>query len=235
MRIFLKKLINKVGYDVQHLPTNPIERKQLELLKSNVINLILDIGANTGQFGRKIRDLGYEGRIVSFEPQSVAFDQLQKNSLSDKLWEVENFGLGKEDSLKTINVSKNSYSSSILPMMEQHLTSAPDAVYVDKEEIEVKRLDNIFHKYVKNSDSVFVKIDTQGFEKQVLIGAEGVLDNIKGFQMELSLTELYQGETLMQDMISFLKEKGFLLRLIEGGHQNYNTGELLQVEAFFYK
>ena len=76
---------------------------------------------------------------------------------------------------------------------------------------------------------------TQGFEKQVFQGCAESLDQIRGFQMELSLVPLYRGEALMQEMVDLLREKGFTLRILESGHSSYTTGEMLQVEGIFFR
>jgi hypothetical protein len=80
-----------------------------------------------------------------------------------------------------------------------------------------------------------IKIDTQGYERRVFEGCKGSLDKIAGFQMELSLVSLYEGETLIQEMVDLLRKHGYKLMLLEPGHKNYKTGELLQVEVVFYR
>jgi FkbM family methyltransferase len=70
---------------------------QLEwLLAHYQINLILDVGANDGQFAREMRELGYNGRIASFEPMASCIATLQKLAEADPLWSVHPFGLGRE-------------------------------------------------------------------------------------------------------------------------------------------
>ena len=234
-RSTLKKLLNRLGYDILHLPTDPVTRRRIELLEKHGIDLIFDIGANKGQFALKMRELGYRGRIVSFEPLSDAFSQLQKNAAGDKNWTVVNTAIGDTEGEIKINVSQNSYSSSILDILPRHVESAADSVYVGEVAAQITTIDNIISKYYKGKGNLFLKVDTQGYERQVIEGCKNSIHLIKGFQLELSLIPLYEGETLMQEMIDFLRTKGFKLMLIEPGHQDYSTGELLQVEGIFYK
>lgn len=231
----IKKLLNWVGYDIQHLPTDPIVRKHLELLKDFEIDLIFDVGANTGQFASKMRRLGYKGRIVSFEPLPDAYAQLTKNSAVDSLWETVNIAVGNENRDSQLHISKNSYSSSFLDILPKHVKSAPDSAYIDQVIVPVRRIDDIIDHYFQQGDNLLIKIDTQGFEQHVVEGCSNSLDKIKGFQMELSLLPLYQGETLMQEMINILRNYGYRLLLLEPGHQDYTTGEILQVEGVFYR
>ena len=83
--------------------------------------------------------------------------------------------------------------------------------------------------------NLYVKIDTQGFERQVFDGSMWSLPHIKGFQMELSLQPMYEGETLMQEMLHLLQSSGYKLKLMDSGHRNHKTGELLQVEVYFFR
>lgn len=235
VRSTIKKLLNRVGYDIQHLPTESIVRKYLELLTNYEIDLIFDIGANTGQFALKMRNLGYKGRIISFEPLPDAYAQLVKNASGDLQWETVNIAVGNENGDFPLHISRNSFSSSILGILPRHVESAPDSAYIDQIIVPVRRIDDIIDHYYHQVDKLLIKIDTQGFERHVVEGCIHSLGKIKGFQMELSLLPLYQGETLMQEMIDILRNYGYRLLLLEPGHQDYTTGEILQVEGVFYR
>lgn len=235
IRSKVKKLLNQFGYDILHLPTDPVVRRRMELLDAQGIDLIFDIGANTGQYSLKLRELGYKGKIVSFEPLPDAFAELQKNAASDKNWTVVNTAIGNSEGEIRINIAQNSYSSSILDILPRHVESAAESAYVGELTVPVTTIDNIISQHHTEGQNLFLKIDTQGYERQVIEGCSNSLHLIKGFQLELSLTPLYSGETLMQEMVDLLRSKGFKLMLIEPGHQDYATGELLQVEGIFYK
>ena len=235
MKKFLKTIAQQFGYDLLHLPTDPIVRQHLDLLKKYNINLVFDIGANTGQYGQRLRKLGFKGRIVSFEPLPDAFQQVEKLAYQDEHWSVVNTAMGNFTGEATINVSRNSYSSSLLEVLPVHLESAPESACVDKVNVFVQTVDALIDQYYTKDSRLYIKIDTQGFEKEVFDGSLQSLDKISGFQMELSLVPLYAGETLMYDMVGLLREYGFKLMLMEGGHRNYETGELLQVEGYFFR
>ena len=88
------------------------------MLKAHEVNLVFDIGANAGQFAQSLRELGYRGRIVSFEPQSEAREQLERAASVDPLWEVApKAAIGPEDGEIELNLAANSISSSLLPML----------------------------------------------------------------------------------------------------------------------
>ena len=235
MKGFLKTVARRFGYDILHLPTDPIARQWLDLMHTNQIDLVFDVGANVGQYAQRIRALGYRGDVVSFEPIADTYAQLRARASADPHWHTVHSGIGDYDGTAVINVSANSYSSSMLAMLPLHIDSAPEAVYVRQEPISIQRLDSLIDQFYKPGKNLYVKIDTQGFERQVFEGSRRALDKIRGFQMELSLQPLYEGETLMQEMLNLLQSSGYTLRLIEGGHKNYETGELLQVEGYFFR
>ncbi|MGL5877143.1 MAG: FkbM family methyltransferase [Xenococcaceae cyanobacterium] len=111
----------------------------------------------------------------------------------------------------------------------------PDSNYVDKEEIEVKKLDTVFNDDRQLEDKIFLKIDTQGYEKYVLEGAESFLNKVMGIQLELSLKgTLYQGEFLMKEALDFLAKKGFTLVALEPLSGMLDS-ELLQADAIFWR
>ena len=80
-----------------------------------------------------------------------------------------------------------------------------------------------------------MKIDTQGFEKNVLEGSINSLKYINGIQIELSLKPLYKGSLLYLDMIKYMKRYNFELVSLENGFSDHKTGELLQVDGIFFK
>ena len=95
--------------------------------RSFATDVILDVGANTGQFAKNLRASGYHGHIISFEPLSSAHAILASAATSDSLWDVaERCAVGASDSWTTINIAGNSYSSSLLPMLDLHREAAPE-------------------------------------------------------------------------------------------------------------
>ncbi len=235
-RKVFKKFINKVGLDIiryNHLSIPALRR--LRLINYYNIDLIFDIGANVGQYAKELRESGYKGRIISFEPLSRAYNDLNKNAIGDNLWQVVNIALGNYDGKTNINISKNSYSSSILDILPSHLNNCPEAAYIDKEEVSVRKIDSIINEYWHHPERLFLKVDTQGYEKNVIEGALLSLSNIIGMEMELSLIPLYDGETLFMEMVPFVYNKGYNLMSLAPGFSNKDSGQLLQVDCIFFR
>lgn len=231
----LNSLLKKKGAELVRFPTSELKKRKA-IFNHFEINKVLDIGANVGQYAKDIRDLGYTGEIISFEPIESIFQILEKNVNKDKNWKCENFALGNTDGETEINIAgNNSASSSILEMLPSHIESAPQSKYIGKEKINVKRLDSVFDNYYVDNDNVYIKIDAQGFEKSILDGAEKSLKNITAIQIELSLVPLYQNAPIYTDMIEYLKTKGFELYGIEPGFSDQASGRLLQFDGIFVK
>lgn len=223
-------VLRKIGLQINKYPTCFLKRR-LQLIKEYKINKILDIGANRGQYAVKLRKMGFKGDIVSFEPLSSAFRKLSETAKPDKHWNINNFALGNEDTIGFINIAANSYSSSLLDMLEAHKNASPGSVYIDKEEIQIKRLDSIFYQYYNEKDKIMLKIDTQGFEKNVIDGAENSIVNIVLMQLETSIIPLYNNELLLAEMLKYLESRNFKLIALENGFENPVNHHLLQVDC----
>ena len=149
--------------------------------KEKKIDYIIDVGANEGQFAKELRFYGYKGGILSFEPQKLANQKLINFALKDDDWTVyEPIALGNRNGKTKINISKNSVSSSILNINDEHINNAPDSKIVGTENIQEKKMDDIFNDLNIDDKNIFLKIDTQGYEFQVLEGAEKTLSKING-------------------------------------------------------
>jgi FkbM family methyltransferase len=234
----IKKLSRSLGVDLKRYNVQTSEAAKMQrLLAYNNIDLVFDVGANIGQYAKLLRELGYSGRIVSFEPLSSAYSQLKAVSEKDPLWEIApQAAIGNQEGEIIINIAGNSYSSSALPMLDAHLESAPESAYSGSETVKLSRLDTLAKDYIKSeTKSIFLKIDVQGLEKQVLEGATAILPLVKGIKLELSLVPLYEGQVLFQEMIDIVEKLGYELYGIEPGFTAEKTGRMLQMDGIFFK
>ncbi len=183
---FIKSLINPFKIDLVKYPDLDLRRRK-KLLEYHKISKILDVGANSGQYAEQVQKLGFSGKVISFEPVKSVFRVLDKEAKKKENWVAFNFGLGNENTEMAINISKNTYSSSILEIMPSHIKGAPDSKVVNIEDITIKTLDTIFDELVEKDDVVFLKMDVQGFEKNVLEGAKNSIKKIQGIQIEISV------------------------------------------------
>ena len=183
-----------------------------------------------------MREHGYKGKIVSFEPTKAAYEKLLKTSSSDGSWIVHpRAALGSEIGSIKINVSRNNASSSSILEMKYSSKKSKNYIYISKENTDLITLDSVFDKYVENNDVVFLKMDVQGYENQVLIGAKSCIKKIAGIKLELSLTSLYEGDKLYDFYFSKLEALGFEIFDLNPEHRHPTTGRLLQFDAIFIK
>ena len=179
---------------------------EADFLFSRGVNLVLDVGANEGQYGRGIRDQGYRGRIHSFEPISGVFEKLNRRVASDRQWNVSNFALGAEVGTAEINVTQNTVYSSIKPQSQMISDFSKKSVILGIETVKVEKLDNL--EFDQN-DVIFLKIDTQGFEREVLTGAKNMLSKCVGVQLELPSEHLYNNVWSFAEAVTFMDNLGF--------------------------
>lgn len=230
------QFLRSVGYEVSRYDpeANPM-RRLVRMLTAHHIDLVFDVGANTGQFALALRRHGYAGQIVSIEPLTAAWEQLASNSATDPHWDViPRTAVGESEGEATINISGNSQSSSILGMLDQHASAAPESRYIATELTPVRTLDSIAAPYLAGQPGIFLKIDTQGFEDRVLAGATDVLARCHGVQLELSLTPLYTGQRLYQDLLDELQHSGFRLWDLAPVFSDPVTGRMLQLDATLF-
>lgn len=237
IRDFVKRAIRSTGFDLHRF--TPGSNPSLQLVKALArfeVDLVLDVGANIGQFAAELRSYGFQGNLVSFEPLSTAHRVLSEAAIRDVGWKVHpRCAIGGEDGETVINVSGNSVSSSLLPMLKSHSSAAADSVYVGAERTPIYRLDSVAPHYLQNANRPFLKIDTQGFEWSVLDGAKETLPQVRGILCELSLVPLYEGQRLWREMIHRIEDLGFTLWAIQPGFVDSRDGRTLQFDAVFFR
>lgn len=201
------------------------------------INCILDVGAYTGTYAQSLRRFGYSNKIISFEPLSDSHQKLLNNSKSDKNWIIhEKIALGSEEKKSKIFISKKKDSSSILKINRNHLSVEPKSKIIGTENIIIKKLDDIIKSYSKvNLSKSLLKIDTQGYEFEVLKGSKKLLKKIKLIQLELSLVELYSKQKSNNEILKFLHDYNFLTWNIIPGFKNKKNNRLLQYDMILFK
>ncbi len=174
------------------------------------IDCVLDVGARVGEFGQWLRRNGYKGGIASLEPVGDNFHQLAKAAVRDPLWTAHQLALGSSEGTVAINVTRDSNFSSLLTRNEYAASEfGLGSAVVSKELVHLRRLDDAWPSLVANASSVYLKVDTQGWDGEVLEGASGVLDRVKALQCEVSVTAIYEGMTSWTESIQQIEELGF--------------------------
>jgi FkbM family methyltransferase len=210
------QIVSKVLSVTNREPSSPPEddgerlevhlRRLFELFD---INCVIDVGANQGQYGDFLRQFGYRGNIISFEPSASDFELLQQRAGRDPLWHAYQHALGDEDTILSFNITSDSLFNSIL-RPNQFITDLGLRV-VGVEKAEVKRLDDIYDALLHgiSEPCVYLKMDTQGYDLNVLAGANGVLNRITALQSEVSVRPVYEDMPAYLDALARMSELGF--------------------------
>ena len=211
-----RPLLRRIGYAVvwrnprgHSLPTH------LAALFSHLgINCVLDVGAHWGEYGRALRRHGYRGRIVSFEPVRANVARLEAERRGDPDWQVRSAALGSVRGSTTINVAHDTSLSSFLTAAAPLNEKVGTAIAVGgHEEVEVLTLDDVVPDATAGiaAPRVFLKLDTQGWDLEVLRGGAQTVPSMLGLQLEVAVLPLYEGMPRYADAIAEVEALGFEL------------------------
>lgn len=205
------------------------------MLNDRDVDLVLDVGANTGQFAEKVFGGGYAGRIVSFEPLSRPHGILREKCARHPRWDVVKLCIGDAPGETELKISHNEIASSALEVTSSVLEYQPEFEYIGKEVVEVQTLDQAARHWLAAASRPFLKIDVQGFEEQVLAGGERTLEQCVGLVIELSFVELYRGQMLFSEMMRMLEQKGFTVHRMFPAWVDTRDGRWLQADTIFFR
>lgn len=213
----LKSVLDKVaamaGLEITpkwRMPRLPYTRKLQALFDHFEITTVLDIGANTGQTYTMLRqEMAFPGPIHSFEPDPALSARLIARANTDPAWTVANCALGAAPGTLHLNkMSASTFNSFRQPGLNQPQAVAEFNKVVNTVEVEVATLDSLAAQF-PDLPHTFVKIDTQGFDLEVLKGGREVLRQTPMIQTEVSFISLYEGSPAFMESIEAFKELGF--------------------------
>lgn len=215
---------------------NVLPNEKLATARQNILrncNLIVDIGANDGDWISKVRKDGYKGNAVCIEPLKSNFHRLKTRQIPRTI--CLNYAIGEKNGIIQINqASNNGLSSSILELNDYHLKAAPYVKIIDRQNVEMIKLSRLLQKYTKKK--IYIKIDVQGYELQVLKSMQkSNFQNVYAFEVETNLVSTYKNASLIEDTIKFLRLNGYKPLRIENGFSMPNFGQLLQADILFVK
>ncbi|MDE2218372.1 MAG: FkbM family methyltransferase [Patescibacteria group bacterium] len=227
----IKKGINCLGLDLRKYRK---ETDELKWLEHYDIKTVIDVGANTGQFAREIRGRLPKSKIYSFEPINECYEELINHMSGDENFQAFNLALGDKNEKSEINKCVYSPSSSLREMAVLHEEMFPHTRGGEKQEIALKRLDDVFEKDPLRKN-ILIKIDVQGCEDKVIKGGLKILSEAKVALIETSFFELYKDQPQFDDIYETMKRLGF--HYCGRIHQKMNpsTGEILFEDAIFIK
>ncbi|SEG49094.1 methyltransferase, FkbM family [Bryocella elongata] len=230
--------LERLGFTISKLPgRNTLARHLQEALREGRIECVIDVGAHHGEFGSLLRSLGYKGRIVSFEPSAEAYGCIGPVCAADGNWEVHRLCAGAFDgTAELLRFQAAEFNSLHAPStfgeaswLSSHLEPG------GTEAIAIRRLDTLLPELGIDAANtrLYLKIDTQGHDLQVLAGASGILPSVPQFQMELSALCLYEGTPNMEEVIASCRTLGFLPQAIHPVWSNGPERPILEWDCVF--
>lgn len=233
-----RRLLRLARVDLHRYPTDDGLGRCIELMSRHGVDLVVDVGASVGDYVRDLRQRGYKGNVLSFEPLSAPFLKLESRAARDERWTAQKLAIGNHVGDIQINVAGNrGESSSALPMLARHTDAAPETRYVSVETCTGTTLDVAMGDDARFAQQpFFLKVDVQGLEGHVLDGAKrcAAEQRVQGMQIELSLAPLYEGAMHWQDAFSWAERNSMKPVYLRPGFSD-SRRELLQFDAFFFR
>jgi len=198
--VWASALFKGVGAAVEHH----------SLLESLVLDCVVDVGANKGQFSLVVRGVFPQVVIHSFEPLSTPAKIFSKIFRNDSRTHLHNCAIGEYSESVDMHVSKSDDSSSLLPISERQSSLFPGTEEHHIDTVKISPLRSL----VSDEDIVgtaLLKIDVQGFELNVLKGCNPLIKKFKYIYVECSFVELYEGQALVSEIVDYLSDSGFVL------------------------
>ena len=215
LKNYLTKLIKLLGYRLipewRYTQISLAEHLRSLFIVLN-IKCVIDVGGNRGQYRDFLRmQVGYDGLIITFEPIKSLASNLQLKARNDSQWIIYPFALGSKNDTLQLNVMKSDVFSSFLKPDSTTINDFDNYNIVNHiENVIVMKLDDLLvtlqSKWEKN---IYLKIDTQGFDLEVLKGAEKTLEHVAALQSEISCLQIYSGMPDFITSLNFFLDKGF--------------------------
>lgn len=204
----VQRALLRAGYQLQRWPSEgSLERELQRLIRARSIRTVVDIGAHVGYYGQRLRDIGFDGRIVSFEPSPEPFERLRQTL--DDGWEAHCVAVGDAEGIATLHL----YSA------HEEFTSLHAPTDVGRADwglgesteiqVPVRTLDALAYELDIDARTALIKIDTQGHDAAVLRGAPRTIAGAQGLQLELPLVRLYEGAQSFEDLFRAAHGVGF--------------------------
>lgn len=180
------------------------------LLRELDVDVVLDVGANIGQFAKQARSMGYRGRIVSFEPVPDLVEVLERAAADDPDWHVMPCALGNEDGTAEINWSPGTLSS-LLPASDFGKQWKESLDATTTREITIRRLADVWDEVMAGvvDPRSFLKMDTQGYDVETFRGAGSRVGELFGLQSEVAMVPIYDGMPRFIEQLALYESAGF--------------------------
>jgi FkbM family methyltransferase len=202
------------------------------------VDCVFDVGANVGQYATMLRQrVGYDGPIISYEPDPDVAAQLRSVAASERSWTVEELALDAVAGHAAFNVLASSEFSSLHPLSDLARQQFSRQVeLVRSVEVRTATLADELAKYQKKLgfERPYLKLDTQGHDLTVATGAGDRLRDFVGLQSELAIRQLYEGAPKFDEALQFYRERGFELSALVPNNLGHFP-RLLEIDCIMFR
>ncbi len=194
---------------LKNLQNNPMDLfsyyNKIAYLEYLDTKMILDVGANCGQYASRIYNAGYQHKIYSFEPVPTVYKVLEnvKNN-TEYSWETHPIGFSDKQSCQDIYVPKESACSSFNPHFQNKLLG--DIEHSTRISVNLDTLDHYLKKHTIVPENCHLKIDVENFDKEVLLGAKETLKSVDSLEIESRFIYYSNNQWLAADIITYLNQ-----------------------------
>ncbi len=221
---------------------HPVHRHFIPRICRQIIQnrefIICDVGANYGLFFQRIVQYCPQVEVIAFEPQRSCLPVLESLKAKNSRITIRPIGLGSQDGEMIFYEHQNSGLSSFREFKGDYTYSTVNEG--DNKPCQYTVPVSTFDQELLNTDPnkhILLKIDTQGFEREVLEGAKQLLkqNRITCIVLELMTLEKYKGQATWVELLNFLQNEGFILFDLQPGHREASTEMLTETDAVFIK
>jgi FkbM family methyltransferase len=239
----VRRLLHRTGVDVVRWPHRPetgvIDWALTEVIRTRSINCVIDVGGNKGQFARRLRELGYAGRIVSFEPSPTVLPDITDAAARDGDWIVRPVALSSQAGEAVLRLHKEPQLNSLLDELPGVIDQIPKMARVGTATIALSTLEAEFPQIVAGiaAPRVLLKSDTQGHDMEVLRGAgeKGLAPAVVAVLVELVAQPIYSGQPAMSAVIDLIMNDGFSVVAFEPLFESSDGLRPVELDGLFMR
>jgi FkbM family methyltransferase len=207
------------------------------LLRHLGVDLVLDVGANVGQYaGIHLREwTEYDGRIASFEPVSGCYAQCAAAAQADADWVTLPYGLSDAEQTASITVPAGQEDLSSLHGFTEAGGKMIETTTTSAEQVPLRRLDDVIGDIAKPDDRLALKIDVQGHEAAVLRGAARTLERVVLVECEMPLVRMYDSQETFAELLATLSAAGFAPVGMQSNYVDPASGYAMDADVFLVR
>jgi FkbM family methyltransferase len=238
-----RHLLNRAGFDVTRWPHRPeegvIDWGLGEVIQSRSVNCVIDVGGNRGHFAQRVRKLGYQGRIVSFEPSPTTLPVIRAAAEGDPDWTVRPVALSSKPGQAVLRLHQNPELDSMLDAIPGVTEQIPTMTETGTATITLSTLEAEYPAIVAGIEEprVLLKSDTQGYEAEVLRGAgdKGLPADVVAVLVELAAQPIYVGQPAMTSVMELIMTDGFTPVAFEPWFRSSDELRAVELDALFMR